>query len=100
MTVFDSKLDTTERSEKTLFIVGCTPYSTTISLAVFSPLIASSATFAFRSALYRLCWVLLGYSFLARSLIQLVYLIDLSIITSIMQRLRELKHDSHERLAR
>src|ERR1700730_6145692 len=58
--------------------VGCTPYSAAISFAVFCALMASTATFVFRSALYRLrCPGIIGLLFQAFS-IQLFYLIPLS----------------------
>src|SRR5689334_6398166 len=43
--------------------VGWTPYSEAISLVVFCPLIASNATLALISALYRLLGPAIGFSF-------------------------------------
>src|SRR6266487_3515322 len=58
--------------------VGCTPYSLAISLVVFCPRMASRATFAFKSALYRFLCPVIFSSLLELFSIQLFYLMQLS----------------------
>lgn len=79
--------------------VRCTTCSTAISWAIFCPLIASTDTFAFRSALYRLHLGLLDCALHVPRYSIAVLLIYI-IIAPIIQHMRELKHDSHESLTR
>ena len=60
------------------FVAGCTPYSLAISLVVFCPRMASRATFAFNSALYRFLCPVIFSSLLELFSIQLFYLMPLS----------------------
>ena len=70
--------DRQQRSRVITTLLLFVPATAAISLAVFCPLIASRATLAFNSALYRLRWTDIVILLLTRLSIQLFYLIDWS----------------------